>query len=366
MQNFLKGKRVGRASCSKPSRAADDISIYSGLPKTTTRNPKWPEDHNVILGELLLEQYVNGSFCNGNMRKEHWASLVAVLNRRLGSNYTDSSVMIRFKNMKADFRTLYQLTNRSGWGWDEELHIPVATDELWDQIRWEGSAADMRVLRWAVEQGQFGVPNNHYYLVDSGYANTDKFIAPFRGYRYHLAERGSTTRRYTNQQELFNHRHAQLRNVVERTLGIWKERFQVLTHMRKFPVTVQADLVIACAVLHNYIGRYHEHDMYFNMSQIEMEHDSERDNVEMLDEDPNYHTTIGERIQGESIRHVIATDMWNARVQEWKVKTLRKALIKKRKPLISKKGGKQTGYAEKSRQANKYISRKQNHLKADI
>ncbi|KAL0909267.1 hypothetical protein M5K25_020117 [Dendrobium thyrsiflorum] len=135
MQNFLKGKGVGRASCSKPSRAADDISIYSGLPKTTTRNPKWPEEHNVILGELLLEQYVNGSFCNGNMRKEHWASLVAVLNRRLGSNYTDSSVMIRFKNMKADFRTLYQLTNRSGWRWDEELHIPVATDELWDEIQ---------------------------------------------------------------------------------------------------------------------------------------------------------------------------------------------------------------------------------------
>ncbi|KAL0910060.1 hypothetical protein M5K25_020989 [Dendrobium thyrsiflorum] len=135
MQNFLKGKGVGRASCSKPSRAADDISIYSGLPKTTTRNPKWPEEHNVILSELLLEQYVNGSFCNGNMRKEHWAGLVAVLKRHLGSNYTDSSVMIRFKNMKADFRTLYQLTNRSGWGWDEELHIPVATDELWDEIQ---------------------------------------------------------------------------------------------------------------------------------------------------------------------------------------------------------------------------------------
>ncbi|XP_020672891.1 uncharacterized protein At2g29880-like [Dendrobium catenatum] len=69
------------------------------------------------------------------MRKEQWASLVAVLNRRLRTNYTDSSVIIRFKNMKADFRTLYQLTNRSGWAWDEELHIPVATDELWDEIQ---------------------------------------------------------------------------------------------------------------------------------------------------------------------------------------------------------------------------------------
>ncbi|KAL0925196.1 hypothetical protein M5K25_003510 [Dendrobium thyrsiflorum] len=181
-------------------------------------------------------------------------------------------------------------------------------------IGWEGSAADMRVLRWAAEQGQFTVPRNYYYLVDSGYANTDKLIAPFRGYRYHLADyRRNTSRRYAVHQELFNHRHAQLRNVVERTFGIWKERFQVLTHMRQFSITVQADLVIACAVLHNYIGRYHGHDMYFNMSQTEMEHDNERGEVDMSDEDPNLHTTIGERIQGEVVRHDIAIDMWNDR-----------------------------------------------------
>ncbi|KAL0915689.1 hypothetical protein M5K25_016127 [Dendrobium thyrsiflorum] len=180
---------------------------------------------------------------------------------------------------------------------------------------WEGSAADMRMLRWAAEQGQFTVPRNYYYLVDSGYANTDKLIAPFRGYRYHLADyRRNTSRRYAVQQELFNHRHAQLRNVVERTFGIWKERFQVLTHMRQFPITVQADLVIVCAVLHKYIGRYHGHDMYFNMSLTEMEHDNERGEVDMSDEDPNFHTTIGERIQGEVVRHDIATDMWNDRI----------------------------------------------------
>ncbi|KAL0919399.1 hypothetical protein M5K25_011491 [Dendrobium thyrsiflorum] len=179
---------------------------------------------------------------------------------------------------------------------------------------WEGSAADMRVLRWAIEQGQFEVPCSKYYLVDSGYANTDKFISPFRGYRYHLADyRGSTSRRYAVEQELFNHRHAQLRNVVERTFGIWKERFQVLTRMRQFPLSVQADIVIACAILHNFIGRYHGHDLYFNMSQTEMQHDALRGEVDMTEEDPNLHTSIGERIQGEAIRHNIATDLWNAR-----------------------------------------------------
>ncbi|KAL0928984.1 hypothetical protein M5K25_000923 [Dendrobium thyrsiflorum] len=134
MKRFLKGKGLAHATPSSQPRAAEDISIHSGQPKSTSRNPRWPEEHNVVLAELLYEQFVNGNICNGNLRREQWSKLVVVFNRRLGTFYTESSVMIRFKNMKADFRTLYQLTNRSGWGWDEELHIPIATDELWDEI----------------------------------------------------------------------------------------------------------------------------------------------------------------------------------------------------------------------------------------
>ncbi|XP_020110243.1 uncharacterized protein LOC109725462 [Ananas comosus] len=52
---------------------------------------------------------------------------------------------------------------------------------------WEGSAADMRVLRSACESGGFTIPEGKYYLVDSGYANTDKFLAPYRGERYHIS-----------------------------------------------------------------------------------------------------------------------------------------------------------------------------------
>ncbi|KAL0919368.1 hypothetical protein M5K25_011459 [Dendrobium thyrsiflorum] len=124
MKRFVKGKGLAHASMSSQPRTTEDISIHSGQPKSTSRNPRWPEEHNVVLAELLFEQFVNENICNGNLRKEE----------RLGTFYIESSIMIRFKNMKADFRTLYQLTNRSGWGWDEELHIPIATDELWDEI----------------------------------------------------------------------------------------------------------------------------------------------------------------------------------------------------------------------------------------
>jgi len=50
---------------------------------------------------------------------------------------------------------------------------------------WEGSASDAKVLSSAIVRG-FKVPEGKFYLVDGGYANTQFFLAPYRGVRYHL------------------------------------------------------------------------------------------------------------------------------------------------------------------------------------
>ncbi|KAL0905299.1 hypothetical protein M5K25_023708 [Dendrobium thyrsiflorum] len=47
---------------------------------------------------------------------------------------------------------------------------------------------------------------------------------------------------------------------------------------------------------------------------------------ELSDEDPNLHVTIGERIQGEAIRHDIAIDLWNARLTAEKHLLFRQAV----------------------------------------
>jgi hypothetical protein len=90
---------------------------------------------------------------------------------------------------------------------------------------WEGSTSDAGVLRSALAKG-FHVPEGKFYLVDGGYANTTSFIAPYRGVRYHLSEFRRQGNRYANYKELFNHRHAQLRNHIERAFGVLKNGFQ--------------------------------------------------------------------------------------------------------------------------------------------
>ncbi|XP_075521481.1 uncharacterized protein LOC142554697 [Primulina tabacum] len=94
-----------------------------------------------------------------------------------------------------------------------------------------------------------------YFLVDGGYPNQRQFLAPFRGVRYHLQEFTGQGRHPEDAKELFNLRHASLRNVIERTFGIFKSRFKIFKMAPPFPYTTQTELVLACAGLHNFLRK---------------------------------------------------------------------------------------------------------------
>lgn len=102
-------------------------------------------------------------------------------------------------------------------------------------------------------EGSATVPPGKFYLVDGGYANTNSFLAPYRKVRYHLKEYGAGRRRPQNYKELFNHRHAVLRNHVERTLGVVKKRFPILKVATFHKIKNQVKIPVAAAVFHNII-----------------------------------------------------------------------------------------------------------------
>lgn len=107
-----------------------------------------------------------------------------------------------------------------------------------------------------------------YYLVDSGYPNRPGYLAPYKGTKYHLPEfRQCPMPRGIK--ETFNFAHSSLRNVVERSFGVLKEKWRMLRSIPSFPLAKQSKIIVACMALHNFIRENDEADEDF--ARVEMD-----------------------------------------------------------------------------------------------
>lgn len=118
---------------------------------------------------------------------------------------------------------------------------------------WEGSAHDGTVYRDAHYYKGFITPPGKYWLGDAGYPNSDTILTPYRGTRYHLKEQRLAGKKPENSKELFNLRHASLRNVIERIFGVVKRKYQILRTPSEYSIDTQTRIILACATLHNYV-----------------------------------------------------------------------------------------------------------------
>ncbi|KAG8382550.1 hypothetical protein BUALT_Bualt05G0089000 [Buddleja alternifolia] len=183
---------------------------------------------------------------------------------------------------------------------------------------WEGSAADARVLRDAINKPHgFQVPCGKYYLCDNGYTNCEGFLTPYRGVRYHLKDWGDSGATPQKHKEYFNMCHSKARNVIERTWGMMKMRWAVLRSHVFYPIKTQNHIVMACCLLHNFIRMEMpidplDHlfpDGYVNNGDAE-------DKVDFID-------TVESSTEWSNWRDSIANAMFN----EWKGSTNRRGRV---------------------------------------
>ncbi|KAJ9542845.1 hypothetical protein OSB04_029351 [Centaurea solstitialis] len=169
---------------------------------------------------------------------------------------------------------------------------------------WEGIAHDSRVLREVVFNPTSGFlfpPTNKYYLCDAAYTCTRGFMTPYRNTRYWLPD--FRRQRALTKKELFNHAHAQLRNVIERAYGVLKARFPILTQMAPYPFQIQKDVMISCFAIHNFIRKCNIQDQLFmeynentiftdDQEQHEGSNEIEVDEMEWSSQDNEYMSNL--------------------------------------------------------------------------
>ena len=150
--------------------------------------------------------------------------------------------------------------------------------------------------------------------MDCGFANRRQFLAPLRGVRYHLKDFVGQGRHPGNASEFFNLRHASLRNVIERIFGIFKSRFTIFKTAPPFPFETQAELVLACAGLHNFLREECRSDEFPPESEIDSSSssylDMEEENLELLSQ-----TQQRQRAEANAWRLGIAKARWADRLR---------------------------------------------------
>ncbi|KAF0738541.1 hypothetical protein Ae201684_005653 [Aphanomyces euteiches] len=173
---------------------------------------------------------------------------------------------------------------------------------------WEGTAGDGKVYADALTKG-LTLSRNMYDLADCGFGLTLKALTPYRGTRYHLKEFARGAQRPQSKEELFNLRHAKLRNVVERIFGVLKKRFLVLNSPVEYDYGLQVDLVLALCAIHNFIRINGSlHDVFTREAIGELR---ERSQQPMESTDHQVVTDEPENEEAKSWRDAIATEMWS-------------------------------------------------------
>ncbi|CAI9287724.1 unnamed protein product [Lactuca saligna] len=185
---------------------------------------------------------------------------------------------------------------------------------------WEGTAHDTRIFNEALQRSDLNFPyptGDKYYVVDAGYPNTRGYLAPYKGtnIRYHLPDfrRGhsAAVREPREPKEKFKYLHSSLRNIIERTFGVWKARWALLRDMHvNYKYKNQVKIVIASMAIHNYIRKFGRFDEAFNRAQQESYNPIRSDtSSEVYEEGPSTRRTSGDDLYMATIRDIIAQDI---------------------------------------------------------
>ena len=130
-------------------------------------------------------------------------------------------------------------------------------------------------------------------------------ITSYRGERYHLKE--YSTHAPQNKQELFNHRHVSLHNVIERSFGVLKKRFPIIYGATEphYDVATVTEIVIVCCILHNYLMGVDPNEKLINKVDCDL-----LSQTREIEETYNRHNDDEDVRQGVAIRNNIAKRMW--------------------------------------------------------
>jgi hypothetical protein len=121
-----------------------------------------------------------------------------------------------------------------------------------------------------------------------------------------------------NAKELFNLRHAQARNIVERIFGVVKRRWSLFTSTPEYPIETQAMFIAAIGALHNFVRIHDKDDDAADLIADDAGREEAQRLSSFIEEDPcqispeelGWNIPNEETVRASARRDRIANQMW--------------------------------------------------------
>ena len=98
-----------------------------------------------FLIELLKDYNVPGYRTQNAWSTEAWNSITDRMNQKFSSSLAVAQVKQKEQDLKKDYRTVKDLVNESGFGWDPNRMMVVAPDVVWRSF---GERLNKDALKW--------------------------------------------------------------------------------------------------------------------------------------------------------------------------------------------------------------------------
>uniref|UniRef100_A0AAR5QEP2 Putative nuclease HARBI1 n=1 Tax=Dendroctonus ponderosae TaxID=77166 RepID=A0AAR5QEP2_DENPD len=131
--------------------------------------------------------------------------------------------------------------NRKGFfSWNVQTICDAQLKILDIVARWPGSRHDQTIFNNSRIKSRFcnGDIPDCVILGDSGYGNSNYLLTPL-------------SNPLTAAEKLYNESHIRTRNCVERSYGVWKRRFPILSLGMRVNAELSKIIIVATAILHN-------------------------------------------------------------------------------------------------------------------
>lgn len=118
------------------------------------------------------------------------------------------------------------------------------------------------------------------------------------------------TYRPRNPQELFNLRHAQARNIIERIFGVLKRRFRILLIGPEYQYSIQAQIPAALCAIHNFIRTHNPSEEDSEIGGAEEQYNQQADAGDDIIRGIGFQESADDAVVAR--RNRIATEMWTS------------------------------------------------------